>query len=104
MEILRWKIASKERYMRLLSKDGVVLKQARAMIVGCAGAGKTTLLERIKGTNSSNLDSVSSTVGLEVHENLFKVDVNKETIKSKSNLLSTHLLTPFSMQHSEDGH
>ncbi|XP_061177437.1 probable serine/threonine-protein kinase roco4 [Saccostrea echinata] len=43
------------------------------MIVGCAGAGKTTLLKRLQRLGKEELKLVHSTVGLEVHEDLFEI-------------------------------
>ncbi|XP_062585036.1 probable serine/threonine-protein kinase roco4, partial [Saccostrea cucullata] len=44
------------------------------MIVGCAGAGKTTLLKRLQKLGLEELLKVRSTVGLEVHEDMFELD------------------------------
>ncbi|XP_062592941.1 receptor-type tyrosine-protein phosphatase delta-like [Saccostrea cucullata] len=48
--------------------------RARGMIVGCAGAGKTTLLENLKRVKRNNeFEKTETTVGLEVHEDLFEI-------------------------------
>ncbi|XP_062621838.1 probable serine/threonine-protein kinase roco5, partial [Saccostrea cucullata] len=50
------------------------------MIVGCAGAGKTTLLRKLHGGGITDEDEpTETTIGLEVHEDLFIIKENKLT-------------------------
>jgi GTPase SAR1 family protein len=58
------------------------------MIVGCAGAGKTTLLRRLQKQGLEELKQVESTVGLEVHENMFEITPNG-CLKGKSFITPT---------------
>ena len=53
------------------------------MIVGCAGAGKTTLLRRLQKQGLAELKQVKSTVGLEVHEDIFEI-TDDDCLKGKS--------------------
>ncbi|XP_062614697.1 uncharacterized protein LOC134276461, partial [Saccostrea cucullata] len=43
------------------------------MIVGCAGAGKTTLLARLQKKSMEEIQNIESTVGLNVHNDIFEV-------------------------------
>ncbi|XP_062600816.1 probable serine/threonine-protein kinase pats1 [Saccostrea cucullata] len=47
--------------------------RARGMIVGCAGAGKTTLLRKLQRNYQEDNQPTETTVGLEVHEDLFEI-------------------------------
>ncbi|XP_062603570.1 leucine-rich repeat serine/threonine-protein kinase 2-like, partial [Saccostrea cucullata] len=50
------------------------MRRARGLIVGCAGAGKTTLLRQLQRTQTSHCPcSTETTIGLEIHEDLFEV-------------------------------
>jgi GTPase SAR1 family protein len=55
------------------------------MIVGCAGAGKSTLLKRLQKGSLDELKQVQSTVGLEVHEDVFEIVPEYDCLKGKVN-------------------
>ncbi|XP_062566925.1 uncharacterized protein LOC134229234 [Saccostrea cucullata] len=72
-EVLQWDLDARIRYLEYLRKGKTLIYRARAMIVGCAGAGKTTLLERLQGTSLEDIQKIKSTVGLDVHNDIFVV-------------------------------
>ncbi|XP_056015023.1 uncharacterized protein LOC130052885 [Ostrea edulis] len=72
-EILEWDYDARRRYAECVKKGTQAIHRARAMIVGCAGAGKSTLLKRLQKRSMDELKKVQSTVGLEVHEDLFEI-------------------------------
>ncbi|XP_062575800.1 uncharacterized protein LOC134237680 [Saccostrea cucullata] len=73
-EILRWDIEARKRFVKISSQGSVNMCQARGMIVGCAGAGKTTLLRRLQRENKEeNKQPTETTVGLDIHEDLFEI-------------------------------
>jgi type II secretory pathway predicted ATPase ExeA len=72
-EIYDWDHGARCRYVECVKKGTQTIHRARLMIVGCAGAGKTTLLRRLQKQGLEKLKQVKSTVGLEVHEDLFEV-------------------------------
>jgi GTPase SAR1 family protein len=53
------------------------------MIVGCAGAGKSTLLKRLQKRDLEELKQDQSTVGLEVHEDIFEIVPESDCLKGK---------------------
>jgi GTPase SAR1 family protein len=54
------------------------------MIIGCAGAGKSTLLKRLQKQDLNELKQVQSTIGLEVHEDIFEIDQESGCLKGKT--------------------
>ncbi|XP_056018466.1 uncharacterized protein LOC125668285 [Ostrea edulis] len=72
-EILKWNYAARRRYAECAKKGTRRMHRARAMIVGCAGAGKSTLLKRLQKRSLDELKQIKSTIGLEVHEDLFEI-------------------------------
>ncbi|XP_062587793.1 probable serine/threonine-protein kinase pats1 isoform X2 [Saccostrea cucullata] len=95
-EILYWDYDARCRYIECAKKGTQTIHRSRAMIVGCAGAGKTTLLKRLQKRSLDELQQVQSTVGLEVHEDIFEIledkyfltAVTEETEKEEKQLLS----------------
>ncbi|XP_062617049.1 uncharacterized protein LOC134278778, partial [Saccostrea cucullata] len=73
-EIFDWGYDARCRYIKCAKRGTKTVHRARAMIVGCAGAGKTTLLKRLQKLGLEELLKVRSTVGLEVHEDMFELD------------------------------
>ncbi|XP_056015370.1 uncharacterized protein LOC125675033 isoform X2 [Ostrea edulis] len=96
LEILEWDFAARSRYAECVKKGTQTIHRARAMIVGCAGAGKSTLLERLQKRSLDELKKVQSTIGLEVHEDIFEIapefdflkDLPVDTDKEMKQLLS----------------
>ncbi|XP_062605775.1 uncharacterized protein LOC134267588, partial [Saccostrea cucullata] len=73
-EVLRWDIEARKRFVKISSQGSVNMCRARGMIVGCAGAGKTTLLRRLQRENKEeNKQPTETTVGLDIHEDLFEI-------------------------------
>ncbi|XP_062612034.1 uncharacterized protein LOC134273839, partial [Saccostrea cucullata] len=73
-EVLRWDIEARKRFVKISSQGSVNMCRARGMIVGCAGAGKTTLLRRLQRENKEgNEQPTETTVGLDIHEDLFEI-------------------------------
>ncbi|XP_062576275.1 uncharacterized protein LOC134238178 [Saccostrea cucullata] len=95
-EIFYWEYDARCRYIECAKRGTKTVHRARAMIVGCAGAGKTTLLKRLQKLELKDLLNVCSTVGLEVHEDMFELDENSclralsdtKTIKDDKQILS----------------
>ncbi|XP_062577856.1 uncharacterized protein LOC134239716 [Saccostrea cucullata] len=73
MEILTWNLNARERFVESLRHGRVEMFRARGMIVGCAGAGKTTLLRKLQRRHTEDNQPTETTVGLEVHEDLFEI-------------------------------
>ncbi|XP_062579594.1 uncharacterized protein LOC134241572, partial [Saccostrea cucullata] len=82
-EILEWDQEARERYVEYGKRGTQTVHHARGMIVGCAGAGKTTLLKRLLGCSEKEIKKVKSTKGLEVHEEIFKIDDDTKRLKGK---------------------
>ncbi|XP_062620036.1 uncharacterized protein LOC134281618 [Saccostrea cucullata] len=79
-EILREDIDARERFLKNFKEENVKMFRARGMIVGCAGAGKTTLLSKLHGGGITDEDEpTETTIGLEVHEDLFTIKEKKLT-------------------------
>ncbi|XP_062587468.1 uncharacterized protein LOC134249134, partial [Saccostrea cucullata] len=76
-EVLQWDLDARSRYLEYLKKGKTPIYRARAMIVGCVGAGKTTLLERLQGKSLEDIQKITSTVGLDVHNDIFEVLENE---------------------------
>jgi GTPase SAR1 family protein len=72
-EIYDWDHEARCRYVECVKRGAQTVHRGRMMIVGCAGAGKTTLLRRLQKQGLEQLKQVESTVGLEVHEDLFEI-------------------------------
>ncbi|XP_062575812.1 uncharacterized protein LOC134237688 [Saccostrea cucullata] len=72
-EILKWDLSARERFVESLRHGRVEMFRARGMIVGCAGAGKTTLLRKLQRRHTEENQPTETTVGLEVHEDLFEI-------------------------------
>jgi GTPase SAR1 family protein len=83
-EILKWDFAERKRYADTARKGTQTIHRARAMIVGCAGAGKSTLLKRLQKRGLDELMQVQSTVGLEVHEDIFEIFPDSDCLKGKT--------------------
>ncbi|XP_062577669.1 uncharacterized protein LOC134239509, partial [Saccostrea cucullata] len=80
-EVLSWDIHARERFVKNSKLGSVQLFRARGMIVGCAGAGKTTLLQKLHRRGITDEDEpTETTIGLEVHEDLFAIKKNKLTV------------------------
>lgn len=65
-----------------LSKEKLTIRHVRCIIVGCSGAGKTTLLRRLQNAKFNDLKNVKTTELIEVHESIFDVSENENTIQS----------------------
>ncbi|XP_056015402.1 uncharacterized protein LOC130053005 [Ostrea edulis] len=94
-EISDWDYEARCRYVECAKRGTQTIHRARMMIVGCAGAGKTTLLRRLQKQGLEELKQVESTVGLEVHEDLFEITdsgclraLPKDTGKEDKQILS----------------
>ncbi|XP_061190215.1 uncharacterized protein LOC133198085 [Saccostrea echinata] len=72
-EVLKWDYDARERFVRKIGKDAVKIYRSRLMIVGCEGAGKTTLLKRLLNRDMVEFPKTESTVGLDIHESIFKI-------------------------------
>ncbi|XP_056015748.1 uncharacterized protein LOC125673557 isoform X1 [Ostrea edulis] len=82
-EILNWDQEARERYVEYVKRGTQTVHHARGMIVGCAGAGKTTLLKRLLRCSDADIRGVTSTEGLEVHEEIFQICEETRTLKAK---------------------
>ncbi|XP_056015011.1 uncharacterized protein LOC130052878 [Ostrea edulis] len=82
-EILKWDQEARERYVEYAKRGTQTVHHARGMIVGCAGAGKTTLLKRLLRCSDAEIRDVTSTEGLEVHEEIFQICEETKTLKGK---------------------
>ncbi|XP_062600591.1 probable serine/threonine-protein kinase pats1 isoform X2 [Saccostrea cucullata] len=79
-EILRKDIDARKRFVKNFKQGKVEMFRARGMIVGCAGAGKTTLLKKLHGSGITDDEKpTETTIGLEVHEDVFAIKENKLT-------------------------
>ncbi|XP_061192147.1 probable serine/threonine-protein kinase pats1 [Saccostrea echinata] len=83
-EVLQWDQEARERYVKYTKRGTQAVHHARGMIVGCAGAGKTTLLKRLLNPEEKEIPNVTSTEGLEVHEEIFEICDGKLKIKSNT--------------------
>jgi GTPase SAR1 family protein len=72
MEVLSWNFERRKRYLETFNQGKTKMFRARGMLVGCTGAGKTTLLERLKG-KSAMQQPLATTLGLEIHKNVFEI-------------------------------
>ncbi|XP_062589865.1 uncharacterized protein LOC134251454, partial [Saccostrea cucullata] len=82
-EVMSWNLAQRQRFVKHFKDGNIEMYRARGMIVGCAGAGKTTLLRRLQRRNRKDLKKeTTSTIGLEVHDNIFLID--SDTIEDYS--------------------
>ncbi|XP_056016435.1 uncharacterized protein LOC125676865 [Ostrea edulis] len=70
------------RYVECAKKGTQTIHKARAMIVGCAGAGKTTLLKRLQKCGREEINRIQSTVGLEIHEDIFEINDEENVLKA----------------------
>ncbi|XP_061190276.1 uncharacterized protein LOC133198150 [Saccostrea echinata] len=76
-EVLKWTEEGRQRYVVNFKAGNIKMHRARGMIVGCAGSGKTTLLNHLQRRNrKDNLKCTPTTIGLEVHDNIFLVEDN----------------------------
>ncbi|XP_061192136.1 uncharacterized protein LOC133200334 [Saccostrea echinata] len=82
-EILKWDQEARERYVEYAKRGTQTVHHARGMIVGCAGAGKTTLLKRLLGCSEEEIKEVKSTEGLEVHEEIFELCDETNSLKAR---------------------
>ncbi|XP_062594129.1 uncharacterized protein LOC134255623 [Saccostrea cucullata] len=76
-EVIGWNDERKQRYIEELKKGKSRIHRARVIVVGCAGAGKTTLVERLKHPDKDEMPRTTTTVGLDVHRNVFLVEGGK---------------------------
>ncbi|XP_062568058.1 probable serine/threonine-protein kinase pats1 isoform X1 [Saccostrea cucullata] len=83
-EVLQWDREARERYVGYIKRGTQTVHHARGMIVGCAGAGKTTLLQRLLNPEEKEIPKVRTTVGLEVHEEIFEICDGKLKVKSST--------------------
>jgi GTPase SAR1 family protein len=83
LEILDWDYAARSRYAKCVKKGTQTIHRARAMIVGCAGAGKSTLLKRLQRRSLEEVNQIQSTVGLEVHEDIFEIVPESNCLRGK---------------------
>ncbi|XP_062610473.1 probable serine/threonine-protein kinase pats1 [Saccostrea cucullata] len=81
-EILNWDYEARCRYVKCAKKGTQSIHRARAMIVGCAGAGKTTLLKRLQKKSLDEFQNTQSTIGLEVHEDIFEISKENDFLKA----------------------
>ncbi|XP_061177484.1 probable serine/threonine-protein kinase pats1 [Saccostrea echinata] len=81
-ELFDWDYDARSRYVECARKGTQIIHRARAMIVGCAGAGKTTLLKRLQRKKLEEITDVKSTVGLEVHEDIFEVSQDQDSLRA----------------------
>ncbi|XP_062600277.1 uncharacterized protein LOC134261906 [Saccostrea cucullata] len=95
-EVLRWDLKARKRFVKISSHGSVNMCRARGLIVGCAGAGKTTLLRKLqRGNIEENEQPTKTTVGLDIHEDLFEIkddtliDFDKNGIQSDKTSNST---------------
>ncbi|XP_062591988.1 uncharacterized protein LOC134253484, partial [Saccostrea cucullata] len=72
-EILTWDLSARKRFVESLRHGRVQMFRGRGMIVGCAGAGKTTLLRKLQRRHTEENQPTETTIGLEVHEDLFEI-------------------------------
>ncbi|XP_062578899.1 uncharacterized protein LOC134240842, partial [Saccostrea cucullata] len=79
LEITNRDQKARERYVEYAKKGTQNVHHSRAMIVGCAGAGKTTLLKRLLKRSNNEILNVTTTKGLEVHEEIF--EISDESLK-----------------------
>ncbi|XP_062568103.1 cyclic GMP-binding protein C-like isoform X1 [Saccostrea cucullata] len=78
-EILRWEYDQRLKFLKSIREESIEMFRGRAMIVGCVGAGKTTFLRRLQSKwTLEDLYTTESTVGLEVHHNLFQIEDNED--------------------------
>ncbi|XP_062603600.1 uncharacterized protein LOC134265406 isoform X2 [Saccostrea cucullata] len=86
--VLSWDLTAKKRFIEISKQGRKNMCRARGMIVGCAGAGKTTLLRQLQRKQTSDSQSsTKTTIGLEIHEDLFEVkdDTLKDFNSEKQN-------------------
>ncbi|XP_062571236.1 probable serine/threonine-protein kinase pats1 [Saccostrea cucullata] len=77
-EVLGRNFDARQRFVKNSKLGSKEMFRARGMIVGCAGAGKTTLLRKLHGRIETDWNKPSkTTIGLEVHEDLFTIEDNK---------------------------
>ncbi|XP_062600224.1 uncharacterized protein LOC134261849 [Saccostrea cucullata] len=78
-EILRWEYDQRLKFLKSIREESIEMFRGRAMIVGCVGAGKTTFLRRLQSKwTLEDLYTTESTVGLEVHHNMFQIEDNED--------------------------
>ncbi|XP_062600549.1 probable serine/threonine-protein kinase pats1 [Saccostrea cucullata] len=87
-EVLQWDQEARERYVEYAKRGTQTVHHARGMIVGCAGAGKTTLLTRLLGCSEEEIKQVTTTEGLSVHEEIFKICDETKSLIAKSAIKS----------------
>ncbi|XP_062614695.1 uncharacterized protein LOC134276459 [Saccostrea cucullata] len=98
-EVLQWDLDARRRYLEYLKKGKTPIYRARGMIVGCAGAGKTTLLERLQRKSMEDIQKIKSTVGLDVHNDIFEVQ-EKEGDNPTGSIIHTYEINEYiSTQH-----
>ncbi|XP_062599299.1 uncharacterized protein LOC134260769 [Saccostrea cucullata] len=93
IEILGWGKDGIKRFIAYLKEGKEPVYHTRGMIIGCAGAGKTTLLGRLKNQTMHEIQHILPTEGLDVHEDVFKIEnhrlqYNEEKYLSSFNIPS----------------
>ncbi|XP_062587297.1 uncharacterized protein LOC134248925, partial [Saccostrea cucullata] len=88
-EVIGWNDERKQRFIEELKKGKSRIHRARVIVVGCAGAGKTTLVERLKHPDRDEMPTTTTTVGLDVHKNVFLVDGGKLILMADAASLSS---------------
>lgn len=83
----------RHNFVRDLKTGGVQVFHGQGTVVGWARAGKTTLIKKLQG--ESNLTTIQ-TKSIEIHPNVFKVDVDGENLESK------YFFNVFFYQHGYD--
>ncbi|XP_062567507.1 uncharacterized protein LOC134229738 [Saccostrea cucullata] len=88
-EILSWDEEARKRYVEYAKRGTQAIHHARGMIVGCAGAGKTTLLKRLLRCSEEDILNVTSTKGIDVHEDIFTICEDSKTLKGRTMVLNS---------------
>jgi hypothetical protein len=86
-EVLQMGRIDRHNFVRNLRTGGVQVFHGQGTVVGWARAGKTTLIKKLK--RERNLTTVQ-TKTLEMHPNMFKVDVEGENLESEYLYCSYH--------------
>ncbi|XP_062600088.1 uncharacterized protein LOC134261693 [Saccostrea cucullata] len=88
-EVIGWNVKRKQRFIQELKHGKARIHRARVIVVGCAGAGKTTLVERLKHPDRDEMPTTTTTIGLDVHKNVFLVDGGKLMLMADAASLSS---------------
>ncbi|XP_062620756.1 uncharacterized protein LOC134282373 [Saccostrea cucullata] len=79
-EVLKWDLEERKRFVDKMNKDTVHMYRARCLLVGCTGAGKTTVLRNLKRKKGGEATDqpTESTIGLDVHQDLFLIGESED--------------------------